>query len=490
MYEEGNRKINSNWISLAIKLALLALFVFILVWIFSKNGNNTKPNVIAENSSSYVNNIGVMKTAALEYFTDSKLPTKVGETEKLTLSQMVNQKLLIDFTDDGKSCDLTNSYVQATKTADENYALKVSLNCDKKSDFIVTTIAKKCAIPGNTCKEEAKGDTIADKTPSPKPGSSSGSSSSSSSSNNGYKPGPSGGSSSSNVSTTVKTTIKITVTCPSCNTVVPIPDPVPVPKPDPKPDVKPDPKPEPKPDKVLYYKYVKYSPWYDGYRTGSQYENNCSTKTYYDYCKENTNTYYTTYYVPETTKLNTTKSYTLRLDNISNRQVNENTVGVSNKSYFGTDYTDYRNYINTRDENISMVGANNKYNVYINSPGEFRNSALKRNNFTFNVSGAYKSGNAYYVDITFNYKNNYNVSPYYASNLGYNVYFVPIKFNVNYSNYSDCTKDSSDNSWKYPNHSISNSTTENKCQYREITYVWSKETSLAGYTYTGISEYR
>ncbi|MEG1505876.1 MAG: hypothetical protein RR478_00085 [Bacilli bacterium] len=478
MYEEGNRKINSNWISLAIKLALLALFVFILVWVFSKNGNNTKPNVIAENSSSYVNNIGTMKTAALEYFTDSKLPTKVGETEKLTLSQMVNQKLLIDFTDDGKACDLTSSYVQATKTADENYALKVSLNCDKKSDFIVTTIAKKCAVAGNTCKEEAKNETIADKTPSNNTGnnnSSNNSGNNNSSSNGGYKPGPS-----NNVSTTVKTTIKITVTCPSCNTSVPTPNPDPIPVP----------KPDPIPSKTLYYKYVKYGQWYEGYRSGSEYENNCSDTTYYDYCKERTNTYYTTSYIDSNRSNNSQYSYTLKLENISNYRTKENTVGLTSKSYFSSNINDYRTYINTRDDNITMVGANQKYNVYPSSVYDFRNSSLDNDNFKFNVSGAYKSGNGYYVDITINYKNGYGVNPYYAPNLGHSVYFVPLKFNVGYSTNSDCLRDTEANKWKYSGYSISNPTYESGCRHREISYRWSTATSLDGYSYTGISEYR
>ncbi|MEG1009516.1 MAG: hypothetical protein RSF67_06880, partial [Clostridia bacterium] len=361
---------------------------------------------------------------------------------------------------DGKSCDLTSSYVQATKTADENFALKVSLKCDKKSDFIVTTIEKKCAVPGNSCKEEIKKDPIVDKLPN-----SNGGSNSNSSSNNGSNQN-------SNVTTTVKTTIKITITCPNCN------------------DVTPDPTPDPKPDKVLYYKYVKYGEWLDGYKNGSQYENNCTNTIYYDYCKEHTNTYYTSSYIDAKRANNTKYTYTIKLDNISNYRTKENTVGVSNKSYFSPNLTDYIAYLNTRDENITMIGANQKYNVYPNSIYDFKNSSLDIDNFTFNVSGAYKNGNAYFVDVTINYKNGNGIIPYNAKNIGYNVYFVPLKFNVSYSTNSDCIRDTELNKWKYNGYSVSNPSYETGCHHREIFYKWSTEKSLAGYTYTGISEYR
>lgn len=141
MYEESERRIFGEGIlSLILKLLLLAIFVFILCWLFTRNANTSK--VIRETSSSYANNIATMKQAAFEYFTTDKLPGEVGESEKLSLSQMLNQKLLIDFTDNGKTCDTDSSYVQATKTADENYALKVNLTCDDQDDFIVTTIEK------------------------------------------------------------------------------------------------------------------------------------------------------------------------------------------------------------------------------------------------------------------------------------------------------------------------------------------------------------
>ena len=54
---------------------------------------------------------------------------------------MVTSNLVLDITDDnGKSCNETDSYVQVTKTLKDEYTMKVYLNCDGKSDYIITSI--------------------------------------------------------------------------------------------------------------------------------------------------------------------------------------------------------------------------------------------------------------------------------------------------------------------------------------------------------------
>ena len=167
MYEEGNRKLSFNWAGLAIKLVILAVVVFVVCLIVTRftGGKNNSSNSLAMGNTEYITNITAMKDAAFEYFTPSKLPENVGGTEKLTLSQMLNQKLLIDFTEDGDVCDINSSYVQTTKTADGNYALKVSLDCGEKSDFIVTTIEENTCTNG-TCNNTTNTDVVVDDTPS------------------------------------------------------------------------------------------------------------------------------------------------------------------------------------------------------------------------------------------------------------------------------------------------------------------------------------
>ena len=117
MYEEGNRKINFNWGSLAIKLGIIAVIVFIICLIITKvsNKDGSGKTLFAMGDTEYITNITSMKDAAFEYFTPSKLPENIGETQKLTLAQMINQKLLIDFTNDGETCDINNSYIITPK---------------------------------------------------------------------------------------------------------------------------------------------------------------------------------------------------------------------------------------------------------------------------------------------------------------------------------------------------------------------------------------
>ena len=172
MYEEGNRKINFNWGSLAIKLGIIAVIVFIICLIITKvsNKDGSGKTLFAMGDTEYITNITSMKDAAFEYFTPSKLPENIGETQKLTLAQMINQKLLIDFTNDGETCDINNSYIQATKTADNNYALKVSLDCGEKSDFIVTTIEQaECVVNGNCNNNTTNNDVVIDDDEDEKP---------------------------------------------------------------------------------------------------------------------------------------------------------------------------------------------------------------------------------------------------------------------------------------------------------------------------------
>ena len=65
MYEEGNRKLSINWVSLGIKLVVLVVLVFLLCWIFTKSSNKSTTEgskTIANRDSEYIANITNMKT--------------------------------------------------------------------------------------------------------------------------------------------------------------------------------------------------------------------------------------------------------------------------------------------------------------------------------------------------------------------------------------------------------------------------------------------
>jgi len=117
-------------------VALIAIIIAIIFMVYPKNKNNGNTG-----SSNYINNINMMKEAGLDYFKGNNLPDRIGETNKITLYEMVTSNLVLDITDDnGKSCNETDSYVQVTKTLKDEYTMKVYLNCDGKSDYIITSI--------------------------------------------------------------------------------------------------------------------------------------------------------------------------------------------------------------------------------------------------------------------------------------------------------------------------------------------------------------
>lgn len=497
MYEEGNKRISLNWGSLIIKLLVLAIVLFIAGWLFVKVINNDttkKTTTLAANNSDYIANINTMKTAAFEYFTTSKLPEKVGGTEKITLAQMINQKLLIDFTEDGKVCNTNTSYIQATKMADNNYALKVSLDCDEKSDFIVTTIEKESSsksensdiVIDNTNKNNTTSSSSSSNSNSSSSKNNSSSSSTSGSSSN------SGSSSSSNkntttTTTTVKTsvTVKVSFDCTStcCQSYC-------KPSEDKKDDTTPTTPSKPEePKKATYYKYIKYSDWADGKSYSENAENKKIAYTTYNYCKVYSDTYYSTGYVTDTTK---TGKYEYEVQYLElPSDVNSVAVVNSSKSYFSSGLTDYKAYIKNRG-NLYMTGNTGLYNVSITNPTLFRESSLKKSNFSYTISGAYynKAVKEWATTITINYKNLYGVEPYYASNLAKNVYFVPVKWDIEYTRDSKCYRDTEENKNKYTDYSISDPETSYKWVHRTYEYKWSTETSLDGYTYTGIKEER
>jgi len=116
---------------LIVKILLVLLFVFLLMWLFPM------PNMNPLYDKIYTQNMTSMTDAAKSYFTVSRLPQKEGETKKLTLEDMLNNKMIIEFTDsEGKTCNTTESYVEVTKKGSE-YVFKTNLVCGSQSDYVI-----------------------------------------------------------------------------------------------------------------------------------------------------------------------------------------------------------------------------------------------------------------------------------------------------------------------------------------------------------------
>ena len=161
MYSE--RKDNFSVKDIIVQILCILLFVFLLLWLFPTKSfikNNVNGNSYLSDNEQIVDtifnyNVQTMKEAAIGYYTTSRLPINIGDTDIMTLRDMLSEKLILSFLDsNNKQCDLDNSYVQITKQADE-YVLKVNLVCPaSKSDYILVHLGCYDYCKGSICEKK------------------------------------------------------------------------------------------------------------------------------------------------------------------------------------------------------------------------------------------------------------------------------------------------------------------------------------------------
>ncbi len=137
------------------KLVLVIVFVFLLVWLLpkfitptivqencnqtKKSGNGSECSLAYSSLTSQIfqDNLERMKEAAVSYYTVERLPDSIGDTDKMTLADMYEKKLLTTLIDkNNKQVDSEASYVEITKM-DEEYLLKVFIKDSEKEDYIL-----------------------------------------------------------------------------------------------------------------------------------------------------------------------------------------------------------------------------------------------------------------------------------------------------------------------------------------------------------------
>ena len=84
MYNENGKSYFFR--DLIVKILLVLLFVFLLMWLVPM------PNLNPFYDKIFTQNMNSMTDAAKGYFTVSRLPQKEGETKKLTLADLVTTK--------------------------------------------------------------------------------------------------------------------------------------------------------------------------------------------------------------------------------------------------------------------------------------------------------------------------------------------------------------------------------------------------------------
>ena len=116
---------------LLIRLILIIIFVFLLIWLFPM------PNLKPLNNQIFADNIDRMKNVAKTYYTVERLPENINDYKKMTLKEMLKQKLILPLMDsNGNYCSEDKSYVQITKLENE-YVIKVYLSCTDTQDYII-----------------------------------------------------------------------------------------------------------------------------------------------------------------------------------------------------------------------------------------------------------------------------------------------------------------------------------------------------------------
>lgn len=237
------------------------------------------------------------------------------------------------------------------------------------------------------------------------------------------------------------------------------------------------------PTTTILYEYVKnvdrYSNWYNGKVTGKNIENSTKVVSYSKYCQNEELTYYTISYASNIR----TYSYTLELLNLNT----SSSIKLLSSSYF-TSIEDYTNYIQNRNDTVSIIDKENNRVTGNENPYDYKNHALTSSNFTFNTSNIYKQNGKYYIDITIYIKNFNGVTPYYLNKINRNIYYVPVKFTLT-NDKSNCVIDKTENSSKYTNYTVVDTWNEYTDIYRykitTIEYKYSNQESLEGYTKTG-----
>ena len=132
------------WRDLLVRIALILLFIFLLVWLFPM------PKLETFYDRIFADNIKMMQEASKDYFTIERLPKEIGDKKKITLREMVDKKMILPFLDrDGNTCDFDNSYVEVIRM-EKDYVFKTNLSCPTKTDYVINYLG--CY---DVCEDEA-----------------------------------------------------------------------------------------------------------------------------------------------------------------------------------------------------------------------------------------------------------------------------------------------------------------------------------------------
>ena len=159
MYDERKERFSIR--DLIIQVLFVAVFVFLLLWLFPMKGDvknsvagSVKETIAPLYDQIFNQNVTSMKEAAISYYTTPRLPKNVGDEEKMTLGEMLSENIILPFVDSkGKQCDLNESYVSITKMNDE-YIMKINLKCSNQEDYLLVHLGCYNYCDGDVCEKK------------------------------------------------------------------------------------------------------------------------------------------------------------------------------------------------------------------------------------------------------------------------------------------------------------------------------------------------
>lgn len=138
MYQE--KKSGVNWLKVLLKVFIAILVVLLVIKLGGMLLSKHKDKVV---DGVMNNNLTIMNKVAVDYFKDDKMPTEVGDTNKVSLKELVDNQIISDIKDQaGKKCNYDDSYIQITKL-DNDYQYKSYLVCGNTTKFKNSYSSKK-----------------------------------------------------------------------------------------------------------------------------------------------------------------------------------------------------------------------------------------------------------------------------------------------------------------------------------------------------------
>ena len=157
----------------------------------------------------------------------------------------------------------------------------------------------------------------------------------------------------------------------------------------------------------------------------------------------------------ENTKKGYSYNYTIEFTDFEASDVVPGTLSIVNDSKYtaAADYEEYHNRAVNTSKNIGHLyhnhdtNENHNTNSKVSSWKDYQNSALGNNNYEYSIGKpTINSNGRYQIKITINVKNAPKDTPTYdystSDNKNNNVYFVPVKFAVQYKNAKSCNESS------------------------------------------------